>query len=63
MAGRFARPDCLPTSTGNAHCAERICADGGWRVVPGLTAQQVCERAETSGTTLRRIEQGDAGLS
>jgi len=30
-----------------------------WRMVQGLTAQQVCERAEISLTTLRKLERGD----
>lgn len=32
----------------------------GWRMVLGLTAQQVAERADISRTTLRKIENGDA---
>lgn len=34
----------------------------GWRMVLGLTAQQVSERAGITRTTLRRIEAGDAGV-
>ena len=33
----------------------------GWRMVLGLTAQQVAERAGITRDTLRRIESGDAG--
>ncbi|MDY6050650.1 MAG: helix-turn-helix transcriptional regulator [Corynebacterium sp.] len=32
----------------------------GWSVVLHLTAQQVCERANISRDTLRKIERGDA---
>lgn len=35
----------------------------GWRMVLNLTAQQVCERADISRPTLRRIESGDGGVS
>ena len=35
----------------------------GWRMVLGLTAQQVSERAEISRTTLRKIEAGDGSVS
>ncbi|WP_067647846.1 helix-turn-helix domain-containing protein [Nocardia harenae] len=35
----------------------------GWRLVLGLTAQQVAERADISRDTLRRIETGDPGVS
>lgn len=35
----------------------------GWRMVLNLTAQQVCERADISRTTLRRIEAGEGGVS
>ena len=31
----------------------------GWRMVLGLTAQQVAERADITRDTLRRIESGD----
>lgn len=34
----------------------------GWRMVLGLTAQQVAERAGISRTTLRKIEAGDPGV-
>lgn len=34
-----------------------------WRMVLNLTAQQVCERADISRTTLRKIENGDGGVS
>lgn len=34
----------------------------GWRMVLGLTAQQVCERAGISRDTLRKIERGDGGV-
>jgi len=30
-----------------------------WRMVQGLTAQQVCERASISLPTLRKLERGD----
>lgn len=35
----------------------------GWRMVLNLTAQQVCERAGISRTTLRKIESGDGAVS
>lgn len=35
----------------------------GWRMVPGLTAQQVAERADITRDTLRKIETGDQGVS
>ena len=35
----------------------------GWRMVLGLTAQQVAERADITRDTLRKIEQGDPGVS
>ncbi|WP_210400550.1 helix-turn-helix domain-containing protein [Corynebacterium sp. HMSC073D01] len=35
----------------------------GWRMVLGLTAQQVCERAQISRDTLRKIENGDTTAS
>lgn len=35
----------------------------GWRMVLGLTAQQVSERAGISRVTLRKIENGDPGVS
>lgn len=35
----------------------------GWRMVLGLTAQQVAERANISRSTLHKIESGDAGVS
>lgn len=35
----------------------------GWRMVLGLTAQQVSERAGISRDTLRKIENGDASVS
>ncbi|MHA3724653.1 helix-turn-helix domain-containing protein [Leucobacter sp. HY1910] len=34
----------------------------GWRMVLGLTAQQVAERAGITRDTLRKIEAGDAGV-
>lgn len=34
-----------------------------WRKLQALTAEQVAERAGTSRSTLRRLEQGDAGVS
>lgn len=34
----------------------------GWRMVLGLTAQQVAERAGITRDTLRRIEAGDPGV-
>lgn len=34
-----------------------------WRMVLGLTAQQVSERAEISRNTLRKIEAGDGSVS
>lgn len=34
----------------------------GWRMVLGLTAQQVAERAGIARTTLRKIEAGDPGV-
>lgn len=34
----------------------------GWRMVLGLTAQQVAERAGITRDTLRRIESGDPGV-
>lgn len=34
----------------------------GWRMVLGLTAQQVAERAGISRTTLRKIEAADPGV-
>lgn len=34
-----------------------------WRMVLGLTAQQVSERANISRVTLRKIESGDPGVS
>jgi len=33
-----------------------------WRKLQSLTAEQVAERANVSRTTLRRLEQGDAGV-
>jgi DNA-binding XRE family transcriptional regulator len=33
-----------------------------WRMVQGLTAQQVCERADISPTTLRNLERGGGGV-
>lgn len=35
----------------------------GWRMVLGLTAQQVSERAGISRETVRKIENGDPGVS
>lgn len=35
----------------------------GWRMVLGLTAQQVSERAGITRDTLRKIETGDPGVS
>ncbi|GAA1484748.1 MULTISPECIES: helix-turn-helix domain-containing protein [Brachybacterium] len=35
----------------------------GWRMVLGLTAQQVAERASITRTTLRKIETGDPTVS
>ncbi|WP_127842921.1 helix-turn-helix domain-containing protein [Actinomyces wuliandei] len=35
----------------------------GWRMVLGLTAQQVSERAGTTRDTLRKIETGDPSVS
>lgn len=35
----------------------------GWRMVLGLTAQQVSERVSISRVTLRKIEAGDASVS
>ncbi|PZU44183.1 MAG: transcriptional regulator [Microbacterium sp.] len=35
----------------------------GWRMVLGLTAQQVAERADISRVTLRKIETGDSSVS
>jgi transcriptional regulator with XRE-family HTH domain len=35
----------------------------GWRMVLGLTAQQVSERAGITRDTLRKIETGDAGVN
>lgn len=34
----------------------------GWRMVLGLTAQQVAERAGITRDTLRKIEAGDTGV-
>lgn len=34
----------------------------GWRMVLGLTAQQVSERAGITRDTLRKIESGDPGV-
>ena len=34
----------------------------GWRMVLGLTAQQVSERAGITRVTLRKIEAGDPGV-
>lgn len=34
----------------------------GWRMVLGLTAQQVAERAGIARATLRKIETGDPGV-
>lgn len=34
----------------------------GWRMVLGLTAQQVAERAGITRDTLRKIETGDPGV-
>lgn len=34
----------------------------GWRMVLGLTAQQVAERAGITRDTLRKIESGSAGV-
>lgn len=33
-----------------------------WRMVQGLTAQQVSERADISLTTLRKLERGEGGV-
>ncbi|TWP38674.1 helix-turn-helix domain-containing protein [Leekyejoonella antrihumi] len=35
----------------------------GWRMVLGLTAQQVAERASITRDTLRKIETGDPSVS
>lgn len=35
----------------------------GWRMVLGLTAQQVAERADITRDTLRKIETGDPTVS
>ena len=35
----------------------------GWRMVLGLTAQQVAERADITRDTLRRIESGNPNVS
>lgn len=35
----------------------------GWRMVLGLTAQQVCERTQISRDILRKIENGDTTAS
>ncbi|WP_163544774.1 helix-turn-helix domain-containing protein [Occultella kanbiaonis] len=34
----------------------------GWRMVLGLTAQQVAERAGITRDTLRKVESGNAGV-
>lgn len=34
----------------------------GWRMVLGLTAQQVAERAGITRDTLRKVESGDPGV-
>ena len=34
----------------------------GWRMVLGLTAQQVAERADITRDTVRKIENGDPGV-
>lgn len=34
-----------------------------WRMVLGLTMQQVCERADIGRATLRKIEQGDSTVA
>lgn len=34
-----------------------------WRMVPGLTARQLSERAGISRSTLHKLEQGDSGVS
>lgn len=34
----------------------------GWRMVLGLTAQQVAERADITRDTLRKIETGEPGV-
>lgn len=33
-----------------------------WRMVQGLTAQQVCERADISLPTLRKLERGEGNV-
>ncbi len=35
----------------------------GWRMVLGLTAQQVAERADITRDTLRKIESGNPGVT
>lgn len=35
----------------------------GWRMVLGLTARQVAERADITRDTLRKIETGDSGVN
>ncbi|HEV6954627.1 MAG TPA: helix-turn-helix transcriptional regulator [Promicromonospora sp.] len=35
----------------------------GWRMILGLTAQQVAERADITRDTLRKIETGDSTVS
>lgn len=47
---------------------KRAAADIGtqltaWRKLQNLTAQQVAERANISPSTLRRVEQGDPGVT
>lgn len=43
-----------------AHFGEHV---RGWRMVLGLTAQQVAERADITRDTLRKIESGNANVS
>lgn len=45
----------------NRHMADFGKHVRGWRMVLGLTAQQVAERADITRDTLRKIETGDPG--
>jgi transcriptional regulator with XRE-family HTH domain len=47
----------------NRHMADFGKHVRGWRMVLGLTAQQVAERADITRDTLRKIETGDPGVS
>jgi len=56
----MARPTPARTSIAARDIGQQLAT---WRKLQGLTAEQVVERAGTSRSTLRRLEQGDPKVS